>query len=502
MEELWLYSLVFTFIFATLTVKKLFQKSNQNLPPSPPSLPLIGHLHLLKEPVHRSLQKLSEKYGPVYYLKFGSRPVVVVSSSSAIEECFTKNDIIFANRPRLLMGKYLAYNFNTVLTAPYGEHWRNLRRISSVEMLSQTRLSSSSGIRKDETIEMVRNLHDLSSKDYAKVELKTVFKNLMFNIVMRMLTGKRYFGDTAEYSPEAAEFTEIMTEVLEFAGAAHPGDYVAVLSWIDYGGYVRRIKRLAKKSDDFFQGLIDEHRRGSLKSEGEETMVDRLLSLQESEPEYYTDETIKGLILILLAAGTDTTAVTLEWAMSLLLNHPNVLDKAKSEIDSQVGEKLLDELDLPKLPYLQNIISETIRMFPAVPLLLPHMSSQECTIGGFNIPCGTMLLTNVWAVHRDPNLWDEPVKFKPERFDSSDPDQYKLQLLPFGLGRRSCPGASLGIRMAGLALGTLIQCFEWKRVSEKEVDLTEGKGLNMPKVQPLEAMCKARSNTSKILQFA
>ncbi|KAH9610388.1 hypothetical protein KSS87_023625, partial [Heliosperma pusillum] len=213
---------------------------------------------------------------------------------------------------------------------------------------------------------MVRHLQDISSKDYAKVELKTVFKYLMFNIIVRMLAGKRYFGGTAEYSQDAAQFTEIITEVMEFAKSTCPSDYVAVLSWIDYGGYERRIKRLAKKTDGFLQGLIDEYRRGSPKIEGEEeTVIDRLLSLQESDPEYYTDEAIKGLIMAFIVAGTDTSAVTLEWAMSVLLNHPDVLDKARLEIDGEVGEDhLVDELDLPKLKFLQNIISETLRMFP------------------------------------------------------------------------------------------------------------------------------------------
>ncbi|KAK9713587.1 hypothetical protein RND81_06G037400 [Saponaria officinalis] len=500
MDNFWVYPLLFTLILVALTFKTFIQKNKKcktYLPPSPPCLPFIGHLHLLKDPVHRSLQKLSEKYGPVFYLKFGVRPVIIVSSTTAIEECFTKNDIVWANRPLLLMGKYLGYDFNTLITSPYGEHWRNLRRITSLEMLSQHRLSMSSGIRKDETLQMVKNLYN---KDYAKVDLKTVFKNLMFNIIMRMLAGKRYFGGAATdvQSKEAIQFTEIITEVFEFAGAAHPGDYVPILRRIDYGGYVRRIKRLAKKSDAFFQGLIDEHRSGLKNTEGDETMISRLLSLQESEPEYYTDETIKGLILVLLAAGTDTSSVTLEWAMSLLLNHPNILAKVKSEIDNQVGEDhLVDELDLLKLQFLQNIISETLRMFPAVPLLLPHTSSKECTIGGFDVPPGTMLLVNAWAVHRDPNLWNEPEEFKPERFDCTDADQYKL--LPFGLGRRGCPGANLGTRMVGLALGSLIQCFEWKRVSDEEVDMMEGRGLNMPKLHPLEAMCRARSNTSKFL---
>ncbi|KAL9241588.1 hypothetical protein vseg_015684 [Gypsophila vaccaria] len=501
MDKFWLYPFVLALILAALTFKTFIQKkgSKTNLPLSPPCLPFIGHLHLLKDPVHRSLQQLSEKYGPVLCLKFGVRPVVVVSSRTVIEECFTDNDIVLANRPHLLMGKYLGYNFNTLITAPYGEHWRNLRRIISLAMLSQHRLSMSAGIRKDENLQMVRELHDISCKEYAKVELRTVFKNLMFNIIMRMLAGKRYFGGTTTVqSKEAVQFTEIITEIMEFAGAAHPGDYVPVLRWIDYSGYVRRIKKLTIRSDAFFQGLIDEQKRGITKTEGHETLIDRLLALQESEPEYYTDETIKGLILVLLVAGTDTSSVTLEWAMSLLLNHPNILAKAKSEIENQVGEyHLVDESDLPKLQFLQNIISETLRLFPTVPLLLPHMPSKECTIGGFDVAPGTIVLFNTWAVHRDPNLWNEPDEFKPERFDCTDADPYKL--LPFGLGRRGCPGANLGTRMVGLALASLIQCFEWKRVSDKEVDMAEGRGLNMPKVHLLEALCKSRLNTGKFL---
>ena len=183
--------------------------------------------------------------------------------------------------------------------------------------------------------------------------------------------------------------------------------------------------------------------------------------------------------------------MTLEWAMSNLLNHPNVLKKAKAELDSQIGkENLLDEPDVSKLPYLQSIISETLRLYPAVPLLVPHMSSNDCTVGGYNVPRNTMLLVNAWAIHRDPKVWDDATSFKPERFECGDADLHKL--MPFGLGRRACPGAGLAQRTMGLALGSLIQCFEWKRVGEEEVDMTEGNGITMPKAVALEAMCKAR----------
>jgi isoflavone 2'-hydroxylase len=177
--------------------------------------------------------------------------------------------------------------------------------------------------------------------------------------------------------------------------------------------------------------------------------------------------------------------------MSNLLNHPDVLKKAKTELDNQIREEdLMDEPDVPKLRYLQSIISETLRLYPATPLLVPHMSSNDCTIEGYDVPHNTMLLVNAWAIRRDPKMWDDATSFKPERFESSEADPYKL--MPFGLGRRACPGAGLAQRTVGLTLGSLIQCFEWERVSEEKVDMTEGNGITMPKVVALEAMCKAR----------
>ena len=201
---------------------------------------------------------------------------------------------------------------------------------------------------------------------------------------------------------------------------------------------------------------------------------------------------------ILLLAATDTSALTLEWAMSNLLNHPDILKKAKAELDGQVGQQhLLEESDLSKLNYLQNIISETLRLYPAAPLLVPHYSSDDCTIGGYTIPRDTMILVNAWALHRDPMLWDDAKSFKPERFANGERGSYKL--IPFGLGRRSCPGIGLAQRVVGLTLGSLIQCFEWERIGGEEVDMTEGEGLSMPKVVPLEAVCKPRPIMNVIL---
>ncbi|WCJ31290.1 Cytochrome P450 81Q32 [Euphorbia peplus] len=489
MEEAFLYSILsFLFIFLALNLWFKSTKSQQNLPPSPFALPIIGHLHLLlnsNQPLHRTFHNLSQKYGPIISLRLGFRHVVVISSPSAVEECFTKNDICLANRPGLTVGKYLSYNYTSLSTAPYGEHWRNLRRLISLQMLSPNQLNKYPHIRRDEIKKLMQKIYHVSSGDeFVKVELKPLFLELTFKTVVQTVTGKRYGSE------KASELKEIIGQVLRSAETSYAGDYLPFLQWVDIEGFVKKIKVLGEKTDVLLQELVDEQRNDR---KGDDTMISHLLNLQESQPEYYTDQIIKGLVLDMTFAGTDTTAAALEWAMSNLLNHPEVLDKAKSEIDLKVGQQhLLDESDISKLPYLQNIISETLRLCPPAPLLLPHLSNNDCTIGDYIVPKDTMVLVNSWAIQRDPKLWDDANKFMPERFEGED-NHLKYKLMPFGQGRRACPGMGLANRVLGFALGSMIQCFEWKRLSEEElIDMTEGNGLSMPKADPLVAMCNPR----------
>ncbi|XP_050205893.1 cytochrome P450 81Q32-like [Mercurialis annua] len=474
--------------------------SHKNLPPSPPALPFIGHLHLPKPPMHRTLSTLSQKYGPIFLLRFGSRPVVVISSPSAVAECFGKNDIILANRPKSLVGKYIGYNNSTMTQSSYGDHWRNLRRIGSTEIFSTHRLNMFLSIRQDEIKRLLFKLSSHGSvQDFTKVELRPMFKDLTFNIIVRMISGKRFHGEDVSDEEQAKEFREMISEVTSYLGASNPRDFFPILNWVDGGMFKRKMKRLARKIDGFLQKLVDEHRTRKENLESGNTLIDHLLASQESEPEYYTDEIIKSIMVNLMFAGTDTSAVALEWAMTNLLNHPNTLKTLKEEIDNQIEHQdcLLDEPHLSKLPYLRKIILETLRLYPVTPLLVPHVASQDCIIGGYDVPRDAMVLVNAWAIHRDPTLWDDALSFKPERFDDGEGESFKL--LPFGLGRRSCPGAGLANRVIGLTLGSLVQCFEWKRVGEEKVDIKEGRGLTLPKAEPLVAMCRARPVMNKIL---
>ncbi|KAE8662396.1 Cytochrome P450 81D11 [Hibiscus syriacus] len=417
------------------------EKTSNKASPKPSFTP---HNRPPSPPIHRLHHSFSQKYGLIFFLNLGSRLMVVLSSSAAAEECLAKNDVVFANRPKFNIAKHLGYNNTTVVSSSYRDHWRNLRRIGATEIFSPARLNATVNARKDEMWCLLARLSNESLGEFAKVELKSMLSDLMFNNVMRTVGGEK-------------------------SGTGNPADYLPVLNWFGLG-FGRELKKLAQRMDVFLQKLIDDHRSKSCK------------------------------ITVIIMAGTDTSSVTIEWAMANLLNHPLVLKKARDEIDSLIGEEnLIEESDVPKLHYLQSIMYETLRLYPAVPLLIPHMPSTDCTIGGYDVPSGAIVLVNAWTIHRDPKAWDDPESFKPERFDGNgEKIEQSHKLLPFGLGRRACPGANLAQRMVGLALGSLIQCFEWERIDGKEIDMIEGKGSIMPKAHSLQALCKPRSTVNKV----
>ncbi|KAL5070570.1 hypothetical protein RYX36_021457 [Vicia faba] len=283
--------------FLIITLKLLFYTTRfKNLPPGPPFLPIIGNLHQLKKPIHHTFQTLSQKHGQIFSLWLGSRLVVVVSSLKTAQEFFTKHDIVLANRPQFLFGKYINYNYTTLIQASYGDHWRNLRRIITTEVLSSNRLNSFLEIRRDEIMRLIQKLASVSYHDFSEVELAPMFSELTFNTVMRMMSGKRYYGDDCDVSDveEARLFREIMKEILSLGGATNISDFLGFLRWFDFDGLEKSLKRISKRADSFLQRLIDEHR---FEKRTTNTMLDHLLKQQQSQPEYYTDQIIKGLIM-------------------------------------------------------------------------------------------------------------------------------------------------------------------------------------------------------------
>lgn len=299
METSLLYAFLCVTLLLLVTLIKLFSpKDKRKLPPSPvPAIPVLGHLHLLKFPLHRTYQKLADKLGPIFSLRLGNRLMVVVSSPEIVDECFTANDVVLANRPQLIVGRYVGYNYTSLVSSPYGDHWRNLRRLTTVEVFSAARLNAFKSIRHDEIRLLLGKLCRTSYQDFAKVELRSLLSEVTFNNIMRMVAGKRYFGGEEEDGGggEAKQFRELIEEVFTYGGVSNPADFFPVLRWIDYKGFQKKLTRVSGRMDAFLQRLIDEQRR---RKKGRNTMIDHLLSLQETEPEYYNDVIIKGIIMV------------------------------------------------------------------------------------------------------------------------------------------------------------------------------------------------------------
>ncbi|XP_078165457.1 isoflavone 3'-hydroxylase-like [Carex rostrata] len=494
-----LLSIALLIVFAKFV---LSYTNTRKLPPSPPVLPFIGHLYLFKKPLHHTLSRISQRYGPITFLRFGSRPVYVISSPLLAEECFTTHDLALANRPQLLSAKHSDGNVIGIGNANYGPYWRSVRRIATVELLSPQQLHASSGVRAIEVEDMARRLFKSwktccigseGSDWMKKLELKTILFGLSLNVLMTMIAGKRFYGDNIEDMEETKRFREAVDELSTLSGVSNIEDFAPVLRLLDLNGVMKRKACLIKQQLEMIKKLIEEHMTNS--ADTKKTMI---ADLQRNDPEGYSEQKIENIILSMILAGTDTSSNTTVWAMANLLNNPQVLKKAAAEIDKHVGnDRLINESDIALVPYLGYIMSEVLRLYPGAPLLLPHESREDVTIGDYNIPHGTMLFVNVYHIHRDPNIWEEPMKFKPERFNNGKAEGKFM--IPFGMGRRRCPGEGLAMRQVGLILGTLIQCFDWKRTTNELVDLTEGSGLTLPKAVPLEAMYRPREAMMEVL---
>ncbi|RZR87799.1 hypothetical protein BHM03_00015287 [Ensete ventricosum] len=496
----WVMYLTIILVIAFLRVVA-GRRRKLNLPPGPRPWPIIGNLNLISSLPHRSLHALSQKYGPLMYLRFGSFPVVVGSSVEMAKFFLKTHDVSFVSRPKTAAGKYTTYNYSDITWSPYGPYWRQARKMCLLELFSAKRLESYEYIRVEEVRALLRDLFNSSG---GIVLLKDHLSTVSLNVISRMVLGKKYLDRTevaAIVSPE--EFKEMLDELFLLNGVMNIGDSIPWLDSLDLQGYIGRMKKVSEKFDRFLEHVLDEHNeRRQREGEGfvARDMVDVLLQLADDPNLDVKLERhgVKAFTQDLIAGGTESSAVTVEWGISELLLRPEVLEKATEELDRVVGRgRWVEERDVPRLPYVEAIVKETMRLHPVAPMLVPRLSREHTTVDGYDIPAATRVLVSVWAIGRDPSVWDAPEEFRPERFVGSQIDVkgHDYELLPFGAGRRMCPGYSLGLKVIQLSLANLLHGFEWRLpagMKAEELSMEEIFGLSTPRKVPLHVVVKPK----------
>ncbi|XP_059432123.1 cytochrome P450 71AU50-like [Corylus avellana] len=462
----------------------------KKLPPGPRGFPIFGNLHMLGELPHRDLHRLAQKHGPVMHLRLGLMPTIIVSSPQAAEQFLKAHDLVFAGRPPLEAAKHISYEQKNLSMAPYGSYWRNIRKMCTLELLSSHKISSFKPMRKEELGLLVKFVQE-AARDCVAVDLSAKVSSLSADMSCRMVFGKKYMDKDLDEKG----FKAVIHEGMQLGAIPNLGDYIPCIARFDLQGLTRRMKAVSKVFDDFFEKIIDEHVQSKDENKTKD-FVDVMLSFMGSQESEYRIErsNIKAIILDMLAGSMDTSATVIEWALSELMKNPQVMKKVQKELEDVVGlERMVEESDLDGLEYLDMVLKETFRLHPIAPLLLPHEATEDCTINGFHIPHKSRVMINVWAIGRDPSAWNDAEKFFPERFVGSNIDVRgrDFQLIPFGSGRRGCPGIQLGLTVVRLVVAQLVHCFDWElpdRMQPNELDMTEEFGVTTPRIKPLLAI--------------
>ncbi|OVA20301.1 Cytochrome P450 [Macleaya cordata] len=463
---------------------------NSKLPPGPCKLPLIGNLHnMLGLLPHHTLRDLAKKYGPLMHLQLGEVSTVVVSSPEVAEQIMKTHDLIFADRPQTLATNILFYGCTDVAFSPYGNYWRQLRKISMLELLSSKRVRFFRSIREEEVANLIRSL---ASTGGSPVNLTERIFLLSNDMISRAAIGKKCKDKEALIS--------CMEEGVKLAGGFDITDVFPSLKLLHAISSMKpKLERIHWKADRILDDIINDHRENRTSTtvsktanmgrhESEEDFVDVLLRLQESDTleSPITTDNLKAVILDIFTAGTDTSSTTIDWVMSELVKNPRVMEKVQAEVRQVFDRKeLIDEMDIHKLDYLKLVIKETLRLHPAAPFLLPRECRERCEIDGYVIPMKTRVIVNAWAIGRDPKHWgNDAEKFEPERFDGGSVDfkGTNFEYIPFGAGRRMCPGLSYAIANIELPLAQLLYHFNWKLsngINPKDLDMSESFGASV-----------------------
>ncbi|XP_065858922.1 (S)-N-methylcoclaurine 3'-hydroxylase isozyme 1-like [Euphorbia lathyris] len=459
-----------------LILKHYFKPSIPSLPPGPFQWPILGNILQVGNKPHLSLTHFSKTYGPLFSMKLGTQLVVVGSSPTAAIEILKKHDRVLSGRyvPHVAPTKSPELNkLSLGWIVECNDKWKYLRSLCKSELFSSKAMEFQAVKREEKVVEMVGFIEKLEGKE---LKLKEIGMVTVFNMLSCILVSRNLMS----YEDlENGDMKWLLSRILEVASTPNLSDLYPVLGRFDLQGLQKKIKELHERCFQIFEGIVEERRVCKGK---DRDFLDTLITNGSS------NDQINVLLMELLSAGTDTSSNTIEWTMAELIKNPKCLKKLEEEIATQVvSQNILKESHIPNLKYLQACVKETLRLHPPGPFLLPHRAVENCQVMNYTIPKDTQVLVNFWAIGRDPKYWQDPLVFDPERFLNSNLD-FKgndFEFIPFGSGRRICPGLPMAAKQVALIVAYLIHFFQWSLPNGYDINMTEKYGLTLTMDQPL-----------------
>ncbi|CAI9118599.1 OLC1v1020191C1 [Oldenlandia corymbosa var. corymbosa] len=480
----------FFFVLFSLNLVKNKWKTNKaikkKLPAGPWKLPIIGNMHqLIGSLPHHALKNLAQKHGDLMHLQLGEISAIVASSPRMAKAILKTHDVAFADRPDFLVGKIIFYDNSDIAFSPFGDYWRQMRKIATLELLSNKSVRSFSSIRKDEILQLISSIREEALKPSKKpINLAQKTFSYTNSMVCRVAFG-RVFGQHRD------KVIKLMKEVLLRASGFDISDILPSWKILCHLSLMKpKLEELHDEFDEILETIIQKHLENPTGRNGEfgqEDLIDVLLRIQKSGDLQFpiNNTNIKAVLLDMFTGGTTTSATVVEWAMAEMMRNPDVMAKAQREIRKalpRAEKRVIEEIDIQKLSYLKLVIKETLRLHSPVPLLVPRDCKEQCEIDGYIIPPKTRVMVNVWAIGRDPKYWNDPESFQPERFENNTIDILgtDFEYLPFGGGKRICPGISFGLANVEVPLANLLYHFNWKlpdNIESSGLDMAEAYGL-------------------------
>jgi len=489
-------AIIISGLLITITYRK-HNSNHLNLPPGPPGWPVIGNLFQFTrsgKQFFEYVEDLVKIYGPILTLRLGTRTMIIISDASLAHEALIERGAQFATRPvETPTRKIFSSSEITVHSAMYGPVWRSLRRNMVQNMLSSNRLKEFGSVRKSAMDKLIERIKSEARDNDGLVWVLQNSRYAAFCVLLDICFGVEMEEESIE------KMDQLMTAILN---AVDPKlhDYLPILTPFNYNERNRALK-LRRELVDFVVGFIEKRRKAIRTATVSsfsylDTLFDlRIIEGSETTP---SDEDLVTLCSEFLNAGTDTTGAAIEWGIAELIANPEIQSRLYDEIKSTVGDRAVDERDVDKMVLLQAVVKEILRRHPPTYFTLSHGVTEPTTLSGYNIPVGVNIEFYLPGISEDPKIWSEPKKFDPDRFLSGREDAditgvAGVKMMPFGVGRRICPGMGMATVHVHLMIARMVQEFEWLAYPpQSEMDFAGKLVFAVVMKKPLRAMVRPR----------